>query len=148
MKDIVVSHEKQLTIGDVYRISRGPITTTQLVKYAGVSGDFNRIHFDHPFAVQAGLDGVIAHGMLTMGFAASCLSEAAGPYAQVTELSGRFLSLVRVGDIVEVTAIMRDEAPDHGVIVDLEARVKDRVVLRGSAKATYPNGSAAAAGNG
>ena len=58
--------------GETFSIRRGPITTTQLVMYAGASGDFNRIHYDHPFAVQKGLGGVIAHGMLTMAFAASC----------------------------------------------------------------------------
>lgn len=45
------------------------ITHTQLVKYAGASGDFNPIHTVVPVAEEAGLGGVIAHGMLIMGLA-------------------------------------------------------------------------------
>ena len=94
-------------LGDTFSIRRGPITTTQLVMYAGASGDFNRIHYDHPFAVQKGLGGVIAHGMLTMAFAASCATEAFGPASWISRIDARFTSPVRVGDVVEVTGHCR-----------------------------------------
>src|SRR5690606_16589595 len=45
-----------------YAIDRG-----RLVRYAGASGDFNPIHYSDRAATEAGLPGVIAHGMLTMG---------------------------------------------------------------------------------
>ena len=45
-----------------------PVSRTQLVKYAGSSGDFNPIHYDDEAARAGGLEGVIAHGMLSMGF--------------------------------------------------------------------------------
>ncbi|UFJ39498.1 MaoC family dehydratase N-terminal domain-containing protein [Brevibacillus humidisoli] len=51
------------------------ITHTQLVRYAGASGDFNPIHTVVPVAKQAGLQDVIAHGMLVMGFAGQALTE-------------------------------------------------------------------------
>lgn len=44
------------------------VTHTQIVRYAGASGDFNPIHTVVPFAEKAGLDGVISHGMMIMGF--------------------------------------------------------------------------------
>jgi acyl dehydratase len=44
-----------------------PLTRTDLVNYAGVSGDLNPIHWDDEIAKQVGLDVAIAHGMLTMG---------------------------------------------------------------------------------
>jgi flavin reductase (DIM6/NTAB) family NADH-FMN oxidoreductase RutF len=75
--------------GDTVCIQRGPITTTQLVMYAGASGDFNRIHYDHPFAVEKGLGGVIAHGMLTMAFAASCAVEAFGQASRISHIDAR-----------------------------------------------------------
>jgi len=118
--------------GDTFSIRRGPITTTQLVMYAGASGDFNRIHYDHPFAVEKGLGGVIAHGMLTMAFAASCAVEAFGPASRISRIDARFTSPVRVGDVVEVTAtVVERGAPDDPIEATLTADVDGRVVLRG-----------------
>jgi acyl dehydratase len=119
--------------GDTFSVRRGPITTTQLVMYAGASGDFNRIHYDHPFAVEKGLGGVIAHGMLTMAFAASCAVEAFGPAAQIHRIDARFTSPVRVGDVVEVTAtVVRRDAPGDLIEATLTANVDGRVVLLGA----------------
>jgi len=111
---------------------RGPITTTTLVRYAGASGDFNRIHFDLLFATGAGLKSVVAHGMLTMAFAASCATEAAGPGTFVTEISARFLAPVWVGDVVDVTATSTPGALGEALL-ELEARVGETVVLKGAA---------------
>jgi acyl dehydratase len=123
--------------GDTFSIRRGPITTTQLVMYAGASGDFNRIHYDHPFAVQKGLGGVIAHGMLTMAFAASCAVEAFGQASRISRLDARFTSPVRVGDVVEVTAtVVERSASDDVIEATLTADVDGRVVLRGVVEVT------------
>jgi acyl dehydratase len=119
--------------GDTFAIRRGPITTTQLVMYAGASGDFNRIHYDHPFAVEKGLGGVIAHGMLTMAFAATCVTEAFGPADRISRIDARFTSPVRVGDVVEVTAtVVEGSAPEGSIEAVLTAEVDGRVVLRGT----------------
>jgi len=122
--------------GDVHRLRRGPITTTQLVMYAGASGDFNRIHFDLPFAQQAGLDGLLVHGMLTMGVAASCATEAAGAGGTITDISGRFLAPVKVGDVIDITSTAGEASAD-GIPLQLEARVGETVVLRGQALVRY-----------
>jgi acyl dehydratase len=123
--------------GDTFSIRRGPITTTQLVMYAGASGDFNRIHFDQPFALQAGLGGVIAHGMLTMAFAASCAVEAFGPASQISRIDARFTSPVLVGDVVQVTATVVENAALSEVIeATLTAEVDGRIVLRGTVEVT------------
>ncbi|HZW21858.1 MaoC/PaaZ C-terminal domain-containing protein [Noviherbaspirillum sp.] len=130
-----MAEKNSLQPGNVFRIRRGPVSTTQLVKYASASGDFNRIHFDQPFALEAGLKGVIAHGMLTMGFAASCLSEAIGPQVFLKRISARFLSPVWVGDAVDVTATVSETTAEGESQVELEARVGDKTVLRGKATA-------------
>ena len=49
----------------------GPLTRTDIVRYAGASGDFNPIHHDEAFALSAGMPGVMAHGMLSAGILAS-----------------------------------------------------------------------------
>lgn len=123
--------------GDTFSIRRGPITTTQLVMYAGASGDFNRIHYDHPFAVEKGLGGVIAHGMLTMGFAASCAVEAFGQGSRISNIEARFTAPVRVGDVVAVTAtVVERGAPEGPIAATLTAEVDGWVVLRGVVEVT------------
>ena len=64
-------------------IQNEEITHTQLVKYAGASGDFNPIHTVVPFAEEAGLGGVIAHGMMIMGF----IGKAIGQWFPVDDLA-------------------------------------------------------------
>jgi len=78
-----------------------PVTRLQLIKYAGASGDYNPIHTVDEAAEEAGLDGVIAHGMLiaaTMGLPFSPYLE----HGYVRELEVRFSGMVYVGDQVTV----------------------------------------------
>ena len=110
------------------------ITTRQLVEYAGASGDFNRIHYDEPFAREGGFPSVIAHGMLSMAFFGQLVSDFAGPHA-VVQISARFKAVTFPGDVVtvsgEVTA--RDEAR-RTADVKLVARKQDgTVTLEGAA---------------
>lgn len=79
------------------------VTTRQLVRYAGASDDYNPIHYDLSYATEAGLGGVIAHGMLTMGFMARAVGEQAGESGLVKRIAARFTSPVRPGDAVLVT---------------------------------------------
>jgi acyl dehydratase len=120
--------------GDTFSIERGPITTTQLVMYAGASGDFNRIHYDHMFAVRAGLGGLLGHGMLTMAFAGSCAVQAFGPASRIAHLEARFTAPVRVGDVVKVTATVADGGGADAIEATLVADVDGQVVLRGVVK--------------
>ena len=69
---------------------RAHFTRQQLVRYAGASGDFNQIHFSDHFATKLGLDGVLAHGMLTMGVAMRVVTDWAGDPARVEDCSFRF----------------------------------------------------------
>ena len=78
-------------------LRKPPITKMQLVKYAGASGDYNLIHTDDETARTVGLDGVIAHGMLSMAFLGEYLCWLAGPES-VRRLSVRFNEMVRPGD--------------------------------------------------
>ena len=50
------------------------LTRTQIVQYAGVSGDYNPVHTDEVFAGHAGFPSVFAHGMLTMAMIAQALT--------------------------------------------------------------------------
>ena len=77
-----------------------PITQEQLRRYSEASGDFNPIHLDEQAAKQVGLDGVIAHGMLSMAFLGQFVNQQIAniPGARIEHLKVRFLNMVRLGD--------------------------------------------------
>ena len=82
---------------------------TQIVQYAGASGDYNPIHTDEVFATKvAGYPSVFAHGMLTMGMAGTLLTDYVGD-GRLLEFGARFAAQVWPGDTltgtVEVTAV-------------------------------------------
>ena len=78
---------------------KGPIKQIQLTRYAGASGDFNPIHQDDEFAKEAGMGGVFAHGMLSMGFVAQAVTDWSGA-GSVRKIGVRFAGLVRLKDVV------------------------------------------------
>ncbi|GCE42145.1 MaoC domain protein dehydratase [Rhodococcus wratislaviensis] len=74
------------------------LTRTQIVQYAGASGDFNPIHTDEAFATEiAGRKTVMAHGMLTMGLVARALSRLVDQQS-IRTFGGRFKQPVWPGD--------------------------------------------------
>jgi acyl dehydratase len=74
------------------------LTRAQLVRYAGASRDFNPIHWSDRAAHALGLDGVIAHGMLTMGTALRVVTDWVGDPGAVLRYSARFTRPVLVPD--------------------------------------------------
>ena len=80
-------------------LRKDPVTRMQLIRYAEASGDPNKIHLDDQAARQAGLDGVIAHGMLSMAFLGEYLCWLGDP-ASVRRLAVRFVAMVRPGDVL------------------------------------------------
>ena len=78
-----------LEVGAVVAEREVELTRDSLVRYAGASGDFNPIHYNDVAAQSVGLPGVIAHGMLTLGTAASVVEEWAGP-GNIVDLQTRF----------------------------------------------------------
>ena len=75
---------------------KGPIQQIQLTRYAGASGDFNPIHQDDEFARAAGMGGVFAHGMLSMGFVAQAVTDWAGAGRVLSKSSKDDVHLVEV----------------------------------------------------
>ena len=99
---------------------KGPLAQIQLTRYAGASGDFNPIHQDDEFARAAGMGGVFAHGMLSMGFVAQALTDWAGA-GTVRRLGVRFAALVRLKDTVTCRGrVLAKTSKDDRHLVDLE----------------------------
>jgi acyl dehydratase len=115
------------------------LTRTQIVQYAGASGDYNPIHTDEIFATQvAGYPTVFAHGMLTMGMTGKMVTNFVGD-GRLTNYGVRFVRQVWPGDSLtaaaEVTAI---RAEGDQQLVDLAITTtnqNDEAVLTGTATA-------------
>ncbi len=101
-----------ITVGaELEPLVKLPITKTQLVMYAGASGDFNLIHTDVETARAAGLPGTIAHGMLSMGFLGQYAGGLVGDQGFVQRLKVRFSNMVFPGDVLtcRATVTAKDE---------------------------------------
>ena len=93
----------ELTAGQDIGSRTIEVTRTDLVKYAGASGDFNPIHWNEAFATGVELPGVIAHGMFTMGAAVQLVTDWAGDPAAVVDFQTRFTKPVLVTDTTGTT---------------------------------------------
>ena len=107
-------------------VKRYRITRADLVRYAGVSGDFNPIHWSDRVATGVGLPGVIAHGMFTMALVGRAVTEWAGAPDAVVDFSVRFTRPVVVpddetGTEIEVSAKVREVLPGGLTWLDLTA---------------------------
>lgn len=83
------------------------VTRERLVAYQEAVGARNPIHVDEEAAQAMGLDGVIAHGPLIMGFLGQYVVGIAGPHV-VHRLSVRFLAMVRPGDELTCKGVVRE----------------------------------------
>ena len=115
------------------------LTRTQIVQYAGASGDYNPLHTDEVFATQvAGYPSVFAHGMLTMGMTGRLLTDTVGD-GRLTAFGGRFTSQVWPGDTLTAVATVeavREEGGAHLVDLSVTTSNQDGVpVFTGTATA-------------
>ena len=117
------------------------LTRTDLVRYAGASGDFNPIHHDEEFAKMAGNPTVFGHGMLTAGFVAKCLTDFVGP-ENLRRYKVRFATRVWPGDTITCKGRVTrkyDEAGEHRVEGEIVAlRQTGEIAVSGSFTAALP----------
>jgi len=114
----------ELKVGQVFEQTLvDDLTRTQIVQYAGASGDYNPLHSDEVFATKiAGYPTVFAHGMLTMGMTGRLLTDTVGD-GRLLAFGGRFTSQVWPGDtLVATTTVdaLREEGDQN--LVDLTVR--------------------------
>jgi len=137
------TYAEDVKVGDeLPPLVKGPIQQIQLTRYAGASGDFNPIHQDHEFAKAAGMDDVFAHGMLSMGFVAQCVTDWAGP-AAVRKLGVRFAAIVRLKDTVTCRGrVLSKSSKDDVHLVELEIWAENQrgeKVVTGKATVALPS---------
>jgi acyl dehydratase len=108
------------------------ITRDSLVRYAGASGDFNPIHYRDDVATSVGLPGVLAHGMLTMGFAIQPVVDWIGDSGKVLDYQVRFTRPVLVDAVVgaSVTVVAKVGSIEDDVArIDLTVTYGEQTVL-------------------
>jgi acyl dehydratase len=129
-----------LKVGDTHseRVVEN-LSRTQIVQYAGASGDYNPLHTDEVYTTQiAGYPTVFAHGMLTMGLTSKMLTNYVGA-GRLKKFGVRFTNQVWPGDTLDSTATVeavRDE--DGQKLVDLKLSTVNqdgKEVMTGSATA-------------
>lgn len=128
--------------GPAYEV--GPLTRTDIVRYAGAGGDFNPIHHDEIFARSAGYPSVFGHGLLTAGILGGYVADWLG-LGRLRKFSVRYVAQVWPDDRLAcsgvVTAVTADE---RGMRVECSLSVERcapdgtrQVVLTGAATALY-----------
>lgn len=110
-----------------------PVTRLDLIKYAGASGDFNPIHTIDEEAAKAGLPGIIAHGMWTMGNLAKLFT----PYYEegfIQDFTVRFTGMVFLNDVLTLRAEV-EEKSEQSIVFNVSAiNQNGKTVIKGKVK--------------
>jgi acyl dehydratase len=130
----------KIKVGDTYSEQVvDNLSRTQIVQYAGASGDYNPIHTDEIWATQvAGYPTVFAHGMLTMGLTGKAVTNFVGD-GRLTNYGVRFVRQVWPGDTlttaIEVSAVRAEGADTVADVTITTTNQNGEAVLTGSATA-------------
>jgi acyl dehydratase len=132
LSDVKVGDSKTMVVFD-------DLTRTQIVMYAGASGDYNPLHSDELFTTKiAGYPTVFAHGMLSMGATGRVLTDWFGADG-LTKYGVRFVNQVWPGDTLTATATVeaiREEDGQHLVDLTVTTTNQDgKPVVTGTATA-------------
>lgn len=115
-----------LELGVIVAKSDVKVTRTDLVRYAGASGDFNPIHFDDEVAAEEGLPGVLCHGMLTAALGLQVVVDWVGDPTSVVSYEARFTRPVVVDPVDGADRLDEEERVAR---VDITVSAGGRTVL-------------------
>ena len=119
------------------------ITESDVVLFAGISGDNNAVHMNDEYAATTPFRGRIAHGFLTASvISAAVATRLPGPGTIYLAQQMKFRAPVRPGDTVHATVtVLSVDTVKARVVLSTVCRVKDTVVIDG--EATVMTGSLA-----
>ena len=113
----------ELTLGTELELEVGPISRTDIVRFAGASGDFNPNHHDEIFAIRSGFEKVFAMGPLSLGYLSRMLNENLGP-TSFRKFQIRFVSQAWPGDLLTCRGtVIRQYEVSNEKFIEIEAEV-------------------------
>ncbi len=128
--------------GDEAPVVTHELTRTDLVMYAGASGDFNPMHHDEVKAKEAGLPSVFGHGMFSMGLLGRAITDWVG-VGNVRHFKVRFTKQTWPGEKLTSKIAVTGKRKDNGDnLIDLDvglANESGEVKVSGSATAALPS---------
>jgi acyl dehydratase len=140
-----VLYAEDAAVGGVAPERSHELTRTDLVRYAGASGDFNPMHHDEVLAKAAGMPSVFGHGMFSAGLLASALADYVGE-GTLTRYAVRFTKQAWPGDVLQ-TKIAITAVNDGTVDLSCDLVTDQGVtVISGQASAKLPARADAAGG--
>ncbi len=105
---------EDLQVGDaIPPLVKPAITHLQLVRYAGASGDFYPVHTDPKVGERIGTGGIIAPGLLLMGFVGQLLSDFVGPTA-LRSFDVRFKGMTHLDVVITCTGTITEKFEADG----------------------------------
>jgi len=130
-----------VSVGDTAPVKQHTLTRTDLVVYAGASGDFNPMHHDEIQAQAAGMPSVFGHGMFSAGMLATALTDFVG-IGNLRRYQVRFAKQTWPGDELTTRITVTDTRKEDGDhLVDLDCALlngKGEAVVTGEATAALP----------
>jgi acyl dehydratase len=127
-----------VSAGDAGPTISHPLTRTDLVMYAGASGDFNPMHTDEVAAKEAGLPSVFGHGMFTAGLLATAITDFVG-VGNLKSYRVRFTKQTWPGEVLTTTVTVREKRPGNEVVLDCAVvNENGETKIQGEAVAVLP----------
>ena len=123
--------EHKLTFDDVQVGDEAPVvahtlTRTDLVMYAGASGDFNPMHTDEVKAQAAGLPSVFGHGMFSMGLLGKAITDYVG-IGNLRSYKARFTKQTWPDEELTSRIVVTGKRSEEGEnLVDLEVSLANQ----------------------
>jgi len=102
-----------LSVGDEWESPRRTVTETDVVIFAGLSGDFNPLHVDHKSSQHGPFGRPVAHGLLGMAIATGLITQAprVDTMAFLAILDWRFLRPIAFGDTIHAISKVESLEP-------------------------------------
>ena len=137
--------ERKLRYDDVNVGDQAPaldhkLSRTDLVMYAGASGDFNPMHTDEVAAQAAGLPSVFGHGMFSMGLLGTALTDYVG-VGNLRRYKVRFTKQTWPGETLSTTVAVSEKRANNEIVLECAVvNESGEAKIQGEAVAVLPAG--------
>jgi acyl dehydratase len=127
-----------VTVGDTAPAIDHKLTRTDLVMYAGASGDFNPMHHDEVAAQAAGLPSVFGHGMFTAGLLATAVTNYVG-VGNLTSYRVRFTKQTWPNETLSTQVSVSEKRPNNEIVLECAVvNENGEAKIQGEAVAVLP----------